>query len=272
MSLITISQSMGSGDAGLAKRVAESLNIELYDDLKLKQKALDMGVRKADLKGLDEKAPGFLDHYLSSKPESYRELLESVVYEVARSGSGVVVGHGSQILLRDFGCALHVRIHATESARVDNVMKLQGLSRETAAKLIHKKDQEQKGFFRFAFNMAWDDPSLYDLIINPAKISTDLALELIRETARSDEIKTCSLTALEAMERLSLESRVRAELLANNFTLTTLVLEVPAQGVVALRGFAYSEDDMDQLVAIAKKVPGVKKVESEISVMDSSHE
>ncbi len=272
MALITISQSMGSGDAGLAKRVADSLNIELYDDGKLKEKALDMGIRQADLKGLDEKAPGFLDHFLNYKPESYRELMESVVYEVSRSGSGVVVGHGSQILLRDFGCALHVRIHGPETARVDNLMKLQGVSRETALKLIHKKDQEQKGFFRFAFNMPWDDPSLYDLIINPAKISGDMALKLILEAARSDEIKTCSLTALDAMERLSLESRVRSELLANNLGLTTLVLEVPAQGVVALRGFAYSEDDMDKMVAVTKKIPGVKDVRSDIAVMNAFHE
>lgn len=272
MALITISQSTGSGDAGIARQVAKSLDVELYDDLKLKEKALQMGIRQEDLKGLDEKAPGFLDHFLSYKPESYRELMEAVVYEISGSGNGVVMGHGSQILLRDFGCALHVRIHSTEENRIENLVRQQGLSRETAAKLIHKKDHEQKGFFRFAFNMAWDDPALYDLIINPAKISTDMAVKLILETARSDEINSCSLTALDTMERRSLESRVRSELLVNNLSLSTLVLDVPSQGVVSLRGYAYSNEDMNRILAITKKVPGVKDVQPEIAVMEGFYE
>lgn len=59
MSLITITQSLGSGETGLAGRVAAELKIELFDDTKLREKALEIGVQADDLASLEEKVPGF---------------------------------------------------------------------------------------------------------------------------------------------------------------------------------------------------------------------
>jgi hypothetical protein len=69
----------------------------------------------------DEKAPGLFSRLLSHKPEVYLDLLEVLIYEVARHGKGVILGHGAQFLLWDFGCALHVCIYASESTRIQNL-------------------------------------------------------------------------------------------------------------------------------------------------------
>ncbi len=67
---------------------------------------------------LDEKAPGFLDKFMGSRPQVFLDILESVIYEVARKGEGVIIGHGSQMLLRNFDCAFHVRVfHPTTAHR-----------------------------------------------------------------------------------------------------------------------------------------------------------
>ncbi|MDF1592507.1 MAG: cytidylate kinase family protein [Desulfobacterales bacterium] len=268
MSLITISQSMGSADPDIAKIVANKLNLELFDDQRLRDRAMQLEIKSEDLKGLDEKAPGFFDRFLSSKPESYLEYMESVIYEVAKEGQGVIMGHGSQILLRDFGCALHVLIHASEPYRIEQLGKKQGLGPEVARKLILKSDNEKKGFFKFAFNLNWDDPSLYDLMINSGKLGSEAAASLIIATARLDEIKTCSLTALETMEKLSQERAVRAVLLKHNVNLTLLHLEVPQKGTLALRGFAYSEEDKERVIKLVKSVPGIASVTPEISILE----
>ena len=73
-----------------------------------------MGVRSEDLKSLDETAPGLFDRILGKKPDWYLDIMEAVVYKVSRQGQGVIIGHGSQMLLRDFGCALHIRVHASQ--------------------------------------------------------------------------------------------------------------------------------------------------------------
>lgn len=258
---------MGSGGTVIADHVAEKLNLELYDDQRLQQEALDMGLRADELKGLDEKAPGFFDRLWGTKPELYLDLMESVVYEVARRGEGVILGHGSQLLLRDFGCALHVLIHASHVSRLERVIDVHGVSREVAEKLIEKSDHEREGFLRYAFHMDANDPSLYDLVINTEKMGTDGAEALIMEVARSQKIKECSISALESMERLSLGKKVQAEFLRNQFDLSLLHLEVGDKGVVYIRGLTRSQEKAQKLVDLARSVPGVNDVKSEVMVM-----
>jgi cytidylate kinase len=207
---------MGSGGETIAVMVAKELNYELYDDDKLQKIAIEIGLHHEEAVRLDEKTPGLLDRMLSNKPELYLDYMESVIFEVARNGEGVIIGHGSQMLLRDFSCAFHVRIHASQSTGIQNLMEKQGLRRDVAEKLIHKFDHRQSGFFRYAFNLQWDDPSLYDVVINTKKMSVSTAAKLILETVQSEDINTCSLDAVEAMEKLSLQKQIHAELLKNN--------------------------------------------------------
>jgi hypothetical protein len=223
------------------------------------------------LKGLEEKAPGFLDRFLSTRPEAYLEFMESLIYEVAKEGKGVIVGHGSPILLRDFGCALHVFVHAPETSRVEQVAVKQQVSTETARKLIRKSDNERKGFFNFAFNLKWNDPSLYDIIVNPVKLGSDTAVDLIVRTAQRDEMKACGLTALETMERLYQERSIRSVLLKNHANLGLLHVEVPLKGTAAIRGFVHTNEERERVLNVVKSVPGISRVESEISVLEYDH-
>jgi len=162
---------------------------------------------------LTKKAPGLFNRILSHKPQAYLDLMEALVYEVARRGHGIILGHGAQFLLRDFGCGLHVHIFSSEPSRIQRLMDQQGMSRDAAEKIYRKSDSERRGFLQFAFHMEWNDPSLYDLIINEDKLGTDSAAQLIMDVAQSQQIKACSITALYTMERLSLLKKVEAAIL-----------------------------------------------------------
>jgi cytidylate kinase len=61
MSLITVTTSIGCGATAVSRKVADDLKIDLYDDERLQQEALNMGYSSQDLKGFDEKAPGLFD-------------------------------------------------------------------------------------------------------------------------------------------------------------------------------------------------------------------
>ena len=266
MSLITIAGGLGSGGTKIAQLVADGLKLELYDDERLQQEAIKMGIRPEELRSMDEMAPGFFDQLWSSKPELYVDLMESVVYGLAGKGEGVILGHGSQLLLRDFSCALHVLIHATESVRIKHLMDQHGFSKGAAEKLIQKSDHKRRGFMQFAFHMDWNDSSLYDLVINTGKTGPDWATKIIVEAARSEEIRACSLNALDAMERLSVTKKIKAELLRNHFDLSMLHVEVPEKGVVHISGWLKTRGANERLVKLLNDVPGVENVRSEISV------
>jgi cytidylate kinase len=267
MSLITISGGVGCGAEKVARLVAEAAKLDLYDDPRLQQEAVKMGIRSEDLKGLDEKAPGFFDVLRGRSPELYLDVMESVIYEVSRSGQGVIMGHGSQFLLRDFGCAFHVLIHASQPYRIKQLVDQQKLSSRTAEKMMNKTDHEHRGFMRFAFHMDWNDPSLYDLVINTEKFGPGGAANLILDALKSQAIQECSLNALESMERMSLMKKVEAALLKEQFSFTQFHVEVPEKGTVQIYGYTSTPDNKKRMLETAKKVAGVTKIVDEVGVL-----
>ena len=266
MALITITKKTGSSGHEIAARVANRLSVTLYDDQKLQDEARQLGIRRDDFKGMDEKAPGFFDQILSRKPEMYQELMEAVVYEVSRRGDGVIVGHGSQILLQDFRCALHVFIHAADEQRIQRFMETRQLGRESADKLIRKIDHQREGFFRYAFQLEMTNPALYDLIINTGKIAPEFAAGIIVETVRSEEIRECGIDALRSMENLSQVKKIKAALLKNRVNTTMLHIEMAEAGVAVIRGVVNSREQKKRLISIVEAVPGVSGIRPDISV------
>jgi len=162
--------------------------------------------------------------------------------------------------------ALHVLIYADWSTRVRHMMEKEKISREVAERLIRKSDDNQAGFFRFAFHRAWNDLSLFDLVISTEKMTPAAAVDIIVEAAQNQEMKTCSLTALDAMDRLSFEKKIEAALLKNNFDPRYFHVTVPDKGVVLVRGLTESDDDRKRLEEVLGAVEGVSELRSEVSV------
>ena len=271
MPLITISESLGSGGRFIARQVADRLNIDLYDDDRLQSEAVTLGIGSKELKNLDEKAPGLFDQILGRRPDIYMNFMEALVYEVAKRGDGIIIGHCSQMLLQDFSCALHARIHCSMASRIRNLSKRQGIDPDSAKKLIHKSDHQRKGFFKFAFQMDLDDSSLYDLVLNPEKVGDDTAVQLIVDLATSEEIKACSLTALETMERLALKKKVHAELLKNKVDIRFINIDIPKPGVVKINGMVATSDEQARLAAAVESVAGVSSVQLKITLIPTDY-
>lgn len=267
MSLITITQFLGAGDPGIPRQVADALGIEFFDNDRLKQKARDIGVHTDDLAKLDEKVPGFFNRFFSTRPDAYLSYMEAVVYEVSRIGEGVIFGHGSPIMLQSFDCALHVFIHASLDRRIQNLMARQSIERKIAEKVIRKNDNDKRGFYRYAFNLDWNAPSIYDLFINTDKIGSATAVKLITAAAQSDEAKACSITASEDMTRLSMERKLRAKMSENNINLANISLTVPENNVVSVIGFTFSERDKNRLLEILNADPAISEVRAQVTLM-----
>ncbi|MDO9515035.1 MAG: cytidylate kinase family protein [Syntrophales bacterium] len=265
MALITITTGIGCGGPEIARRVANGLGIPLYDDEKLREESIAMGLSSKELKSLDEKAPGFFSRVLELRPQSYLELLEAVVYEISRRGEGIIIGHGAQFLLRDFGCALHVRIYSSEEGRLEDLISSHKISREAAGKTIRADDSSKRGFMHYAFDMDWDDPALYDLTINKDKLGIEAAADLLISVARSEIIDTCSLQALETMERFGLKKLVETSIKKTILIPRNIHVEVPETGVVVLTGIINPLESKDVLLAAVKAVPGVTKVREDLT-------
>lgn len=264
MPLITISGYMGCGVPEIANKVATRLHLEIYDDQELMELAPKVGIQPEDLKAL--RSPGFFSRLFRNNPQVYMDYMDAIIYEISRKGEGVIIGHGSHILLQDFGCALHVRINAPEAVRLETIGKQRGLGVDAARKLLQETDSKQRKFCRLAFDIDFDNPDLYDLILNAAKIGQETVATLIMDTARADEMKACSLTALEAMERLSILRRIQGALLRNDLDDRMLTIDIVEGGIVKVSGLSNDSESMNRIIETIKNVQGVQKVHSELVI------
>jgi cytidylate kinase len=273
MPLITITHTIGCDGPAIARRVAEGLGVELYDDSRLREEAVRMGIHDEKLKGFQEKAPDWFERIWGSKPEIYLELMESVVYEAARRGEGVILGHGSQMLLQDFGCAMHVLVTAHEESRIHALVHEMNLSPDAARKMISQSDSRKRSFFRYAFHKNWDDPSLYDLCVNPDKIGAERAARLVIETVRSPELKACSSYAIDALERLSQTKRIEASLREMDLRHAGLRVEIPEKGVARITGVLFRHEDKGRIPDVVGRIPGVERVQvDDVMVMPAGYD
>jgi cytidylate kinase len=265
MSLVTISKTMGCGSGAIGHNVAEGLDFELFDDERFRKEAVNLGISVDETVRLDEKRPGFFDRLLNHRPDQYRELMESVVYEIANRGSAVIVGHASQVLLHDFDCAFHVLCSCSEASRIKRLVAKTGMSENKASEIIEKADRERDDFMKNAYHLDWKDPTLYDLVINTDKLGGEYAARLII-TMVKERISDCGLDSLDAMARLSLKKKARAALMEEGFNLNLLFLEVPEQNKIYIHGLASTLEEADNIKSALSGVKGAHEVISEISV------
>ena len=91
----------------------------------------------------------------------------------------VIVGRAGQAILRGRPDVLHVRIVAPASLRAERVARSKQLSLEAAQLQVEASDRARQKYVRQNYAVAWDDPGLYDLVINTERLSPTTAAALI---------------------------------------------------------------------------------------------
>ncbi|NWG04612.1 MAG: cytidylate kinase family protein [Syntrophaceae bacterium] len=268
MYFITFSRKIGTNGTEIAKQVANQLGYQFYDTEAIENAAREMGFLK-NFKAIDEKAPSLFQRLFSHKPAIELDRLNSIVYELAKRGSAVFLGRGSHILLKAFNCALHIRVTASIEKRIENLIE-RGFSREGALKAIERSDHERSTFIKFAFGVDWENPELYDVILNMDKLSVQLAVSTVIQVARSDEIKACSIDAIKSLEMMSLNTRLEASLIEAGLTYgpagTYIEVKVEEPGKVTLTGMVDNDATKKRAQEITQKVKGVSSVENRIMI------
>ena len=268
MHFITFSREMGTNGTEIAKQVASNLGYQFYDTEAIEKAAREMGFFE-NVKEIDEKVPPLVQRIFSHRPTIELDRLNSVIYELASRGDAVFLGRGGQVLLRDFNCALHVRVTASFERRIQNLVE-RGMHRDAASRAIQDSDHERSTFVRFAFKVDWHNDKLYDIVLNMDKITVKLAVDTILTMARSDEIKACSVDAMKSLEAKGLASRAEAALTEAGLTYGPAGAYVGAlvdePGRVRLVGVVDDRATKARAEKIIKNIKGVESIENRIIV------
>jgi cytidylate kinase len=264
MHFVTFSRKMGAGGEEIARQVAKRLRYRFYDTTAIEATAREMGFLES-VQSVDEKRPSFFQRVLSEQPTIQLDRLWSVVYELGSRGNSVFLGRGSHLLLKSFQCGLHVRVTASREKRIQNLMS-RGYQRDEAEASVDESDRERSSFIRFAFDVDWDVPELYDTVLNTDKLSPELAVKTIVTMARSKEIQACSIDALRAMEMTALEYRVQAAIMEARLPSIAISAVVTAPGHVVLEGAVQMAEAKRKATIVVKRVKGVTSVEDNLVV------
>ncbi len=209
MAVITVSRQLGSGGLDIAMRVSELLGYRYFDKRLLTEVMAQEGFTHqtiVDYREDEYRLRGFVDRILGHRrpktiadfgfwddnPEAMRATSVAVLdehlavwlvrraIEVAyQQGNVVIVGRGGQVVLRDKPGVLHVRIEAPFDMRVQRMVERSKVSVKEAQQQIQTRDKASAEYLERFYGVNWADSSLYHLVINTGKWSTEAAAQCI---------------------------------------------------------------------------------------------
>lgn len=207
MPVITIRGLTGSGVSEIGREIARLLRCDYVDREILEQVAQVMGHPVEQIEKKEQIPPRLLEKMLgfferarekSGTTDSvyrrtwqdpvddarYLYALESVIHDLALQGDIVLVGRGSQFILRNHPTALHVFIIAPIAFRLKNVMARSSVNEEQARRSIEEADESRRAFIKRFFKRSVEDPEHYDMVVNTERLSVPAAAHILISAAR----------------------------------------------------------------------------------------
>lgn len=262
MAIITISHEMGAGGPEIGMTVAQRLGYRYADHELILDTAQRYGLLEEKLSHLDESKPSFFER-LDTETHQYITAIQTTLLEFADQDNVVLMGRSGQWLLRGIPHVLRVRVKAPFELRVKRALKKmagqmgEAVNPRTVTDMVRRDDAEKSGRFRYLYELDINDPSLYELVLNTEKVSSETAVELIATAARRPDFATTEAGRQVVADR-ALASRVQVALATQPETRKYRITVEAQQGVVTLEATAA----LDQAVEVARTVHGVRDVKT----------
>ncbi|MCP3952578.1 MAG: cytidylate kinase-like family protein, partial [Desulfobacterales bacterium] len=180
----TISRQFGAGGKTLGSMVAKTLEYTFADSSIIQMISKQANVSAKWVKSFEKEAGGVMSRAISSivsqrmvdrilKDERgyldekiYLDYLVLTIVQMADEGNAVILGRGSQYILKEHPDVFHVLLIDDMENRVKFVMDHYNYSRNRAARLVNGEDKRRANLYKKLGKYDYDDPSLYHLVLN----------------------------------------------------------------------------------------------------------
>ena len=264
MAIIMISRGTFSGGKTVAEKLSQKLDYPCISKEIILDAAEEFGIPEDKLIAAMETPP---KSWIES-PERKIAHLNYVRYALLkRAGENDLVYHGyaGHLLLGNIAHILRVRVIADMEYRIKAAVEKENMNRKEAVSMLNKLDKQSLNWTRFLYGVDWNDPFLYDVIINLERTSIKSAVDVIAQMAELDDFKPDE-ESRKALNNQVLSSMVWAALTKDGRTNTSSLNVVSDNGIVTLSGSAGSDRALKAIEEVTKAVEGVKEVVNEIGV------
>ena len=203
--IVTISRELGAGGGTVGEALAAELGAVLFDERSIIAKISERHGLSADyLARTIERPPTIGERLIADlarasamiayntewrmPDEPIIDRVRALVFEAARAGHVVVIGHGGPSLLgwRPAGvCVLAILLQAGATWRVNQLARRFAIDAAEAQRRITRTDEARKRFQQHYFDSDMHDSRQYDLVVNTERMGLDLAISLTTSVART---------------------------------------------------------------------------------------
>ncbi len=201
MAVITMTSEYRAGGQRVATGVAEKLGFEYIGEQLVAEVAKQLNMSKSEaetfLKPGSSNILRYLDRYTCSIVQrvvdrehgclddtTYYDKTRELVENIYKNENAVILGWGAQCILRKKPETFHVLLKKTHEQKIQQTMETLNYSRKTAEQTIKSEEEEKKAYIQKYFQVDWQDPSLYDLILDMEDYSAQAAADLICSKAQ----------------------------------------------------------------------------------------
>ena len=126
-----------------------------------------------------------LDETIIKNPEDldYKRMIEAtkeVIKDISDLGKVLVISRGASAILKDKENVLRVFFSANEDERINKKKKMHNLESDAVAiDLLKHADHAQDEYFKKAFNLDFNDQSMYHLTLNTSNLTPEECSSII---------------------------------------------------------------------------------------------
>jgi cytidylate kinase len=229
----------------------------------------------AEAARLYEADPGTLVATVEARPRMLEErkatarrhfaFVAAEVMNVALKDNVVILGRWSTLLLRGIDHVLRVRVCAPLEVRAHRLAERSGVSAEEAARRIQRSDDGIRARIQQFFDVAWDDPRLYDVTLSTERMSVEDAVGVLVYTLALPDWQPTDASRAALWDR-TLAARVRAALKAHAATARLDITIGCRSGRLVLAGTVPDTADRDAVGRVAAGHAGIEAVENHLVV------
>lgn len=188
--IITIGREFGSGGHEIGNRLAERLDIPLYDKNLIRMAAQELKISAEEAEKADESMLGkymtssilgYRDYVMSMQSDDSDEPLSDKVYDMqtqiikklAEKSSCIFVGRCADYVLGDYSNCINVFVSAYKEDRIRRVMKVYDLDEKKAKEKMKRVDRTRKAYYEEHTGREWGTIEAHQILFNASLLGVD---------------------------------------------------------------------------------------------------
>ena len=264
MSIVAISETLGSLGNEIGRRLAESLGWGFADREIIAKAAERFGADLAEVRHNAEEKPSLWERFTDSH-RRFRAFVEASMFDMAANDNVVLAGLSSTLALRDVRYALRVRTNAPEHDRARRIEQQQGLTAEAALDVVRQSDRERAARVKFLYHVDVDDPLLYDLVLNTERMTAEEGARHLREMLREERLQP-SESSRAGLVDLNVVVQARALFMADPTLAGRQLFISSTGGAVSLSGSVLMPEESRKAEGLVAGIAGVRHVVNDVIV------